>query len=46
MHVASTSNEAVASGAVKLTDYKTVVWILGEESTIDLTFDVDRARKG
>lgn len=39
MHVASTSNEAVASGAVKLTDYKTVVWILGEESTIDFTFD-------
>jgi hypothetical protein len=39
MHVASTSNEAVASGAVKLTDYKTVVWILGEESTIDFTFN-------
>jgi hypothetical protein len=38
-HIASTSNEAVISGGVKLTDYKTVVWMLGEESTIDFTFD-------
>jgi hypothetical protein len=45
MHVASTSNEAVASGAVKLTDYKTVVWILGEESTIDFTFDSTEQEK-
>jgi hypothetical protein len=37
--VDSTSNEAVISGAVKLADYKTVVWILGEESTADHTFD-------
>jgi len=45
MHVASTCNEAVASGAVKLTDYKTVVWILGEESTIDSTFDSTEQEK-
>ena len=45
MHVASTSNEAVTSGAVKLTDYKTVVWILGEESTIDFTFDSTEQEK-
>jgi hypothetical protein len=38
-HVESASNEAVISGVVKLTDYKTVVWILGEESTADHTFD-------
>jgi hypothetical protein len=45
MHLASTSNEAVASGAVKLSDYKTVVWILGEESTIDFTFDSTEQKK-
>jgi fibronectin type III domain protein/N-acetylmuramoyl-L-alanine amidase-like protein len=45
MHVASTSNEAVISGAVKLTDYKTVVWILGEESTTDFTFDSTEQEK-
>lgn len=39
LHVASTCNEAVSSGAVKLTDYSAVVWILGEESTVDFTFD-------
>jgi hypothetical protein len=38
-HVDSASNEAVTSGAVKLADYKMVVWILGEESTADHTFD-------
>jgi hypothetical protein len=38
-HVNSTSNEAVISGAVNLTDYATVVWILGEESTANDTFD-------
>jgi hypothetical protein len=37
-HIDSTSNEAVESGAVKLTDYKTAVWILGQESTADQTF--------
>jgi hypothetical protein len=44
-HFASTSNEAVISGAVKLTDYKTVVWLLGEESTIDSTFDSTEQEK-
>lgn len=38
-HIASTSNEAVINGDVDLGEYKTVVWILGEESTIDFTFD-------
>jgi hypothetical protein len=37
--VESTSNEAVVSGAVDLSKYRTVVWILGEESTKDRTFD-------
>jgi hypothetical protein len=45
MHVATTSNDAVISGAVRLTDYKTVVWILGEESTIDFTFDPTEQEK-
>jgi hypothetical protein len=44
-HIASTSNEAVISGAVKLTDYQTVVWMLGEESTIDFTFDSTEQEK-
>jgi len=35
----STSNEAVVAGRVKLTDYRHVFWILGEESTADHTFD-------
>ncbi len=38
LHVASTSNEAVISGAVNLTDYDAVVWIAGEESTANETF--------
>ncbi|MBN2496147.1 MAG: hypothetical protein JXR96_16260 [Deltaproteobacteria bacterium] len=33
------SNEAVSSGAVPLEAYGAVVWILGEESSIDETFD-------
>ncbi|HEX4414419.1 MAG TPA: N-acetylmuramoyl-L-alanine amidase, partial [Lacipirellulaceae bacterium] len=33
VHVSSTSNEAVISGAVNLNDYDTVIWILGDEST-------------
>src|SRR6185295_5514542 len=45
MQVASTSNEAVTSGAVKLTDFKTVIWILGEESTLDFTFDKNEQEK-
>ena len=32
VHVASTSNEAVISGAVNLADYDTVIWITGNES--------------
>jgi N-acetylmuramoyl-L-alanine amidase len=35
----SCANEAVIAGLVDLTDYDTVVWILGEESTADDTFD-------
>lgn len=38
-HVASTNNESVASGAVNLNDYDTVIWILGEESTANDTFN-------
>jgi hypothetical protein len=45
VHVASTSNEAVISGAVKLTDYDSVVWILGEESTADDTFNATEQTK-
>ncbi len=44
-HVASTSNEAVISGAVNLTEYATVVWILGEESTANRTFDATEQLK-
>lgn len=33
VHVASTSNEAVISGAVNLADYDAVIWILGNESS-------------
>jgi hypothetical protein len=44
-HIASTSNEAVANGAVKLGDYKAVVWILGEESTPDHMFGADEQEK-
>jgi hypothetical protein len=45
VHFASASNEAVISGAVNLSDYRAVVWILGEESTADRTFDaVEQAK--
>jgi len=33
------ANEAVINGNVLLTDYKAVLWVLGEESTIDDSFD-------
>lgn len=33
------ANEAVAEGLVALDDYALVVWVLGEESTVDETFD-------
>jgi hypothetical protein len=39
MHVESTGNEAIISGDVTLSDYHTVIWILGEESSVDHTFD-------
>jgi N-acetylmuramoyl-L-alanine amidase len=45
VHVASASNEAVISGSVDLTDYHTVVWILGEESTADETFNTTEQTK-
>jgi hypothetical protein len=35
----SASNEAVRDGLVSLCDYKTAIYILGEESTADETFD-------
>lgn len=37
--VDAASNEAVISGAIDLGEYQAVVWILGEESTADKTFD-------
>jgi len=45
VRVASTSNEAVISGAVNLTDYDTVLWILGEESTVNDTFSATEQTK-
>ena len=45
VHVASTSNEAVISGAVNLTDYDTVIWILGNESTANDTFNATEQTK-
>ncbi|HEX5470841.1 MAG TPA: fibronectin type III domain-containing protein, partial [Lacipirellulaceae bacterium] len=44
-HVASSSDEAVIRGDVNLADYKTVVWILGTESTHDHTFNPDEQKK-
>jgi hypothetical protein len=41
----STCNEAVASGAVELSKYRTVVWILGKESTHDHSFDAAEQAK-
>ena len=45
VHVDSTSNEAVITGAVDLTDYHSVIWILGEESTADDTFNATEQTK-
>ena len=45
MHVASTSNEAVINGSVDLRQYQTVIWILGEESTADDTFNATEQTK-
>jgi len=33
------SNEALLAGVVSLADYPAVIWVLGEESVDDLTFD-------
>ncbi len=45
VHFESTSNEAIISGAVNLSNYKAVIWILGEESTADHTFDTTEQAK-
>ncbi len=45
VHVASASNEAIISGAVSLADYDAVIWILGEESTADDTFNATEQTK-
>lgn len=45
MMVDSASNEMVASGAVNLSNYAGVVWILGEESTADETFSAAEQTK-
>jgi hypothetical protein len=45
VHVNSTSNEEVIAGTVNLTDYDTVIWILGEESTADDTFNATEQTK-
>ncbi len=37
--VATASNESVREGTTALADYATVVWLLGDESTGDRTFD-------
>jgi hypothetical protein len=39
------ANEAIISGAVNLPDYQAVFWLLGDESTLDETFNsVEQAR--
>jgi hypothetical protein len=45
VHVASASNEAIISGAVNLADYDAVIWILGNESTTNRTFDATEQTK-
>jgi hypothetical protein len=45
VHIDSASNEAVTSGAVNLSEYEAVVWILGEESSADHTFDATEQAK-
>ena len=39
VRIDAASNEAVAAGAVSLANYEAVVWMLGNESTADRTFD-------
>ncbi len=43
--IETTSNQLVVSGAVNLSDYAAVFWILGEESTADDTFDATEQTK-
>ncbi|MBA3485497.1 MAG: LEPR-XLL domain-containing protein, partial [Pirellulales bacterium] len=43
--VSTTSNEAVISGAVNLANYDAVMWILGEESTANDTFNATEQTK-
>jgi hypothetical protein len=45
MHLATASNEDVISGAVNLSDYNTVIWILGTESTAEDTFNATEQTK-
>ncbi len=45
VHFDSTSNEAVISGAVNLNDYDSVIWILGDESSADHSFDATEQSK-
>jgi hypothetical protein len=45
VRVNSASNESIISGAVNLNDYEAVVWILGEESTVDDTFNATEQSK-
>jgi hypothetical protein len=45
IHVDSASNEAIISGALSLADYHSVIWILGEESTADDTFNATEQAK-
>lgn len=42
---ASCANNAVVDGSVQLTDYQTVIWVLGDESTVDKTFDATEKTK-
>src|SRR5262249_29172561 len=44
-HFDSTSNEAVINGSINLGDYKTVIWILGTESTANHTVDATEQAK-
>ncbi len=41
----SCSNEMVASGSENLSDFRFVDWILGEESSVDRTFDSTEQKK-
>lgn len=45
VHFASASNEAVIGGAINLADYDAVVWVLGNESTANDTFNAAEQTK-